>query len=57
MAKSKIQEDKKYTKRAIIIEQKGVKKDILKALLNDNKIYSLSDVEELYNNFLKGGKK
>ena len=57
MAKNKIKEDKKYTKRAILIEEKGVKKDILKALLENNKTYSISEADELYNEFLKGGKK
>lgn len=57
MAKAKIQEDKRYTKRAILMNEKGVKKDILKALLKDNTSYSLSEVQELYNEFLKGGKK
>lgn len=59
MAKAKVQSDteKKYTKRAILMNQKGVKKDILKALLKDNRSYSLGEVEEMYNDFLKGGKK
>ena len=57
MAKAKVQEDRKYTKRAILMNEKGVKKDILKALLKDNTSYSLSVVQELYNEFLKGGKK
>ncbi|MBQ8299887.1 MAG: hypothetical protein IJX99_08585 [Clostridia bacterium] len=57
MTKTKVQEDKKYTKRAILMNEKGVKKDILKALLKDNTRYSLSEVQELYNEFLKGGKK
>lgn len=59
MAKAKVQSDteKKYTKRAILMNQKGVKKDILKVLLKDNRSYSLGEVEEMYNDFLKGGKK
>lgn len=59
MAKAKVQSntEKKYTKRAILMNQKGVKKDILKALLKDNRSYSLGEVEEMYNDFLKGGKK
>jgi len=49
-------EEKKYTKRAILMDIKGVKKDILKTLLSDEVMYSLAEVEYLYNDFLKGGK-
>ncbi len=48
--------EKKYTKRAILLNNKGVKKDILKTLLKDDTNYSLNEVEEIYKNFLKGGK-
>ena len=57
MAKSRNEIEKKYTKRAILMNLKGVKKDILKALLEDYTTYSLSEVESIYKKFLEGGKK
>lgn len=46
---------KKYTKRAILLNYKGVKKDILKTLLEDDVNYSLDEVEKIYEKFLEGG--
>ena len=50
------EKEKKYTKRAILLNLKGVKKDILKALLKDGIEYSLTEVEDIYKKFLEGGK-
>ena len=49
-------EEKKYTKRAIVMNIKGVKKDILNSLLSDELMYSLTEVDTIYNQFLGGGK-
>lgn len=49
-------EEKKYTKRAIVMNIKGVKKDILNSLLSDELMYSLAEVDTIYNQFLEGGK-
>jgi len=56
MAKAKNESEKRFTKRAILLGLKGVKKDVLKALLDDNISYSLSEVENIYSKFLEGGK-
>lgn len=48
-------EEKEFSKTAILMGTKGVKKDALKFLLDDDKTYSLRAVDEIYKNFLKGG--
>ncbi len=50
-------EVKKYTKEAILLATKGVKHDALKFLLDDNKMYSLEEVEQIYRDFERGGNK
>ena len=56
MSKKEIVEEVKYTKKAILLDCVGVKRDVLKTLLDDNKEYSLSEVENIYKKFLEGGK-
>lgn len=51
-----IKEEKRFTKRAILLNYAGIKKDVLKAILSENENYTLSEVEDKYNEFLKGGK-
>lgn len=45
-----------YTKRAIIMNLTGVKRDVIGALLKEEARYSLDEVEKIYNDFLEGGK-
>ena len=55
--KNKSKEVKRFNKKAILLDSKGVKKDILKSILKEDELYSLEEVELLYKDFLKGGKK
>ena len=57
MSKKIKENEKKYTKRAILLSLIGVKKDIIKTLLNDNELYTLTQVENMYSKFLEGGNK
>ena len=51
MNKSEKKDVKRYTKRAIIENAKGVKKDVYNFILKDNKMYSLEEVDNLYQKF------
>lgn len=55
MSKKENTEEAKYTKKAILLDCIGVKRDILKALLDDDTEYSLSEVDRIYKKFLEGG--
>ncbi|HGS9760907.1 hypothetical protein AB4E21_19660 [Clostridioides difficile] len=45
----------KFTKEQIVNSKKYVnRKDLLKAILKENDLYSFSEVEEIINSFMKG---
>ncbi|WP_334293572.1 hypothetical protein [Clostridioides difficile] len=45
----------KFTKEQIVNSKKYVnRKDLLNAILEENELYSFSEVEEIINNFMKG---
>lgn len=55
---SKAEKVLKFSKKQFVNSKKFAKrKDILNALLEDNKMYSIKQVEEIINNFLYGKKK
>lgn len=54
--KAKSSTEKKYTFKAIISTYKGIKRDVLKNILNPEERYSIEQVENLYNKFLEGGR-
>ena len=55
--KNKSKEIKRFSKKAILLASKGVKKDVLKFILKEDELYSLEEVEVAYKEFLEGGKK
>lgn len=55
MRKIKEEVNSTYSKTSILTSKKYRKyQDLLSALLKDNKEYSLNDVDELINKFMKG---
>ncbi|WP_255611909.1 hypothetical protein [Clostridioides sp. ZZV13-5731] len=47
--------DYKFTKEQIANSKKYVnRKDLLNAILEENELYSFSEVEDMINNFMKG---
>ncbi|HBF4754214.1 hypothetical protein LVT94_19050 [Clostridioides difficile] len=56
MSKTLSKEDNyKFTKEQIVNSKKYVnRKDLLKAILKENDLYSFSEVEEIINSFMKG---
>ncbi|HBG7381129.1 TPA: hypothetical protein KRD64_003769 [Clostridioides difficile] len=56
MSKTLSKEDSyKFTKEQIVNSKKYVnRKDLLNAILEENELYSFSEVEEIINNFMKG---
>ncbi|HBF0844953.1 TPA: hypothetical protein KNP24_003768 [Clostridioides difficile] len=56
MSKTLSKEDGyKFTKEQIVNSKKYVnRKDLLNAILKEDKLYSFSEVENMINNFMKG---
>ncbi|HBF5742005.1 TPA: hypothetical protein MIY32_003074 [Clostridioides difficile] len=49
------EENYKFTKEQIVNSKKYVnRKDLLNAILEENELYSFSEVEDMINNFMKG---
>ena len=50
-----VMDDNKYSKQKILKSKKySDKQDLINALLKDDTQYSISEVDELINNFMKG---
>ena len=50
-----VMDDNKYSKQQILKSKKySDKQDLINALLKDDTQYSISEVDELINNFMKG---
>lgn len=55
MAKKKIEEEYKFSKKQLISSKKYKKdRDIILAILDDSKKYSFDEVDEKIDNFMKG---
>ncbi|HFL2431506.1 TPA: hypothetical protein ACXDUQ_003452 [Clostridioides difficile] len=49
------EENYKFTKEQIVNSKRYVnRKDLLNAILKEDELYSLSEVEDMINNFIKG---
>ncbi|WP_413927560.1 hypothetical protein [Clostridioides sp. ES-S-0048-02] len=49
------EENYKFSKEQIVNSKKYVnRKDLLNAILQENELYSFSEVEDMINNFMKG---